>query len=712
MEDMDFYTAGCYWDADNYVVKKTGGEVVKGSTVNIYRVNEWYNLWVAGHRLSDVTQGGRFGSPYLTAGTVNYQSSSNTLTLNNATINVTADDVNAIKTTSEAGDITIKTIGDNRLTAKTDAVDIFSNTTFTSDNTGTRLFITSNNASGISTRGGINVTVSIPGGHLGAVGAQYGYYGSRDALTLKKAIGEEMGYSFKGTNGAIYNVGSLTLDNMDFYTSGYDRGCYFDEADYRVEVNGGAIAKNISLLSVKEKLPIYVCGKQLNRVDDATYSIYVGSKYISSGAESVCYVPSTKTLTLNNATMNIAGLNNEGCVKVRGLNADNTVTVNLNGTNDLQGSFAGLWFNDCNYIIQGTGTLKTNHSYSNSGMGLYFGCNSVTVQGNVTIEDISVAGIGYNAGPKSTLTIAGNAVVKVAKGVSGINSLTLNDGQTIVEPFKAAFNSTNHRIEANGALAQNVVIQKVDKYDLAVCNVDVNSYNKDDILRDGGSFKYDPNIKRLTITNANVDDTSVEEGIWNKGIEGLNISINGENKLRFNEDVFRLSKSTTFSGSGSVKGELTSSTGYGIYLAADGVIGNLNGPKLEFTGKRGVGDNGHDANLIFEKGCMIFNPISSEASILYIKNLTLGDGMIIAEPKGGTFDSSKKGIVVNGSLYYGHAVITMKGDVNLDGQVTIADGVAVLNAMAGDAIAGDADVNGDGDITIADFVAVLNIMAN
>ena len=86
--------------------------------------------------------------------------------------------------------------------------------------------------------------------------------------------------------------------------------------------------------------------------------------------------------------------------------------------------------------------------------------------------------------------------------------------------------------------------------------------------------------------------------------------------------------------------------------------------------------------------------------------------MIIAEPKGGTFSSSKNGIVVDGSLYYGHAVITMKGDVNLDGQVTIADGVAVLNAMAGDAVAGDADVNGDNDITIADFVAVLNIMAN
>ena len=53
----------------------------------------------------------------------------------------------------------------------------------------------------------------------------------------------------------------------------------------------------------------------------------------------------------------------------------------------------------------------------------------------------------------------------------------------------------------------------------------------------------------------------------------------------------------------------------------------------------------------------------------------------------------------------------IKGDVNNDCGVTIADGVAVLNAMAGEEVAGEADVNGDGEITIADFVAVLNIMA-
>ena len=55
--------------------------------------------------------------------------------------------------------------------------------------------------------------------------------------------------------------------------------------------------------------------------------------------------------------------------------------------------------------------------------------------------------------------------------------------------------------------------------------------------------------------------------------------------------------------------------------------------------------------------------------------------------------------------------IGIRGDVNLDSKVDIADAVTVLNAMAGEQVAGNADVNGDQKVDIADFVTVLNIMA-
>ncbi len=680
----------------------------------------YYPLYVAGTQVNH-RNNADIRNQYITSGTVSYNTSTKTLTLDGVTMNVTADDVSTIKTTSGAGDITIQAVGDNTLTSVDDAAKLYSNTTFTSSSIAYLRFI-SNNSMGVSMYGSANATVDMVG-FFQAKGAEYGFYGDGSTypnavLTLKKASSDEMGYNFTGAEGAIRNLGSLKLDNMDFWYSTY--GCYFDEADKRVEVNGGAVAKGqVVFGSIKETLPISVCGKQLNRVNGADNPIYVGSKYISSGTQSVGYVPSTKTLTLNNAK--IENSIQKGIALESGFDG----YIKLVGTNSITTAAEGYYsciatMNDnVKATFQGDGSLYAKGG-ANCALMPFRGTMIITdnvkidAVGGVSNSGTSFGGIGSNGSGTNgeTVIISGNAQVK-ANRISRIATLTLEDGQTIVEPFKAAFNSSTHQVEANGSLAQDVVIQKVEKYDLAVCDIDVNSYNKDDILRDGGSFKYDPNMKRLTITDADIDDASVVEGIYNKGIEGLNIAINGDNQINVYEDIFKLARSTTFSGSGTVKSELTSSSGYGIFLAAANVIGNLNGPKFEFTGRRGVGDNDYsNTNLIIEKGCLVFNPNSSSANILKIKNLTLGAGMIIAEPQGGAFSSSLKGITVDGTnLYYGHAVICQKGDVNLDGTVTIADAVAVLNAMAGQEVAGNPDVNGDKEVSIADFVAVLNIMA-
>lgn len=66
-----------------------------------------------------------------------------------------------------------------------------------------------------------------------------------------------------------------------------------------------------------------------------------------------------------------------------------------------------------------------------------------------------------------------------------------------------------------------------------------------------------------------------------------------------------------------------------------------------------------------------------------------------------TFDMNR-GTVVTRCLH---------GSVNGDTAIDIADVVAVLSAMAGGEVGGNADVNGDGVTDIADVVAVLSIMA-
>ena len=57
------------------------------------------------------------------------------------------------------------------------------------------------------------------------------------------------------------------------------------------------------------------------------------------------------------------------------------------------------------------------------------------------------------------------------------------------------------------------------------------------------------------------------------------------------------------------------------------------------------------------------------------------------------------------------AAETLKGDVNGDKQVTIADVTALVNVILGKATANAAcDVNGDTKVTIADVTALVNII--
>jgi hypothetical protein len=54
--------------------------------------------------------------------------------------------------------------------------------------------------------------------------------------------------------------------------------------------------------------------------------------------------------------------------------------------------------------------------------------------------------------------------------------------------------------------------------------------------------------------------------------------------------------------------------------------------------------------------------------------------------------------------------LQIAGDVNLDGEVNIADVNAVIDIILGSTGNADADVNGDGEVNLADVNAVINII--
>jgi hypothetical protein len=68
-------------------------------------------------------------------------------------------------------------------------------------------------------------------------------------------------------------------------------------------------------------------------------------------------------------------------------------------------------------------------------------------------------------------------------------------------------------------------------------------------------------------------------------------------------------------------------------------------------------------------------------------------------------------VVVGDTSVLQDVKIHLKGDINGDDAIDIADAVSVLNIMAEGAANADADINGDGTIDIADFVTILNMMA-
>ena len=59
----------------------------------------------------------------------------------------------------------------------------------------------------------------------------------------------------------------------------------------------------------------------------------------------------------------------------------------------------------------------------------------------------------------------------------------------------------------------------------------------------------------------------------------------------------------------------------------------------------------------------------------------------------------------------GDQPVAIKGDVNGDGAVNVADISAIISVMAGEAQYADADVNGDGAVNVADISNVISIMA-
>lgn len=471
-EGVNFFTAyKAFTDMSGNIANK----------VEIDKPVEWYYTYILGRRVNDFNKDNVVVDGQ-TAGKISYDPETYVLTLDG--VKLKAPDSNkesAILVSKEDIPYKVKLVGSNEITANHNVFEFWPPVTITGSGSFTG---TANEWNGIQAYHN-DVTIETSN-YFQLFALANGFYGGNDnTLTLKKASSDGYGYTFQGGQDAIYHVGNLVLDNMDFaYDNGnfnHD-GCYFEEG--YVKLNGGKTAggsKRVAFHSIKEKLGFSIAGKEVNRVLSESYKISVGSPYITAGGgTAVVYDPQTKKLVLDNATIDM-GDDNNPCIKNNGLSG---LTISVNGTNDLKVSNAY----SCMRIEKSTVISSETKDFNSSlncygpanGAGIYlYGSNPVlTVKDKALVTaDAGRIGIGGNNNGNlgETLNVNDASIYVTSGGIKDLKNFSIANA-TIRRPADGYFSSDKKGIvNVHGGIANEVLILSNNDIVNAIDAIEVDS---------------------------------------------------------------------------------------------------------------------------------------------------------------------------------------------------------------------------------------------
>lgn len=379
---------------------------------------------------------------------------------------------------------------------------------------------------------------------------------------------------------------------------------------------------------------------------DVTNDNYLDLTEINGVSGKVYFDPNTRTLTLDNATIeadDINAIRNETC---------DYLTIELIGTNTINVTGAA-----------GVMTLEEETTiWSNCGGKLSVKSDvcAVLFQGcpleisNCWLEAEGAWGISaYDNVAEEVLKIRNSHVEATgSKGsICDIAGLEL-DGCSITQPTGAAFDTNKRAVALNGKKVTDKVVIEPDSYDVQIAGVDVTSLNcKDLSVIDGvdGKISYDPETNTLTMEDVTINITGEKVGIWNRGIKGLKINLVGNNTISSNACISILEPST-ISGSGTLR--LKSSGDCGIYMDKSSLT--VEGVKLYAEGKWGIaGYDGKSGEILTLRNAYV-EATGSLGSVCDLQNLVL-DGCSITQPTGAAFNVHA--VVLNGDVVTDKVVI-------------------------------------------------------
>ena len=588
---------------------------------------ETYGIKVAGE---DITSYNRYDLTEISgvSGKVSFDPNTRTLTLDNATIE--ADGSNAIL--NETCDyLTIELIGTNTIDVTGAAgIKLKEETTIWSNSSG-KLSVKSNGCALLF--GGCPLEISncwLEAEGLWGISTNRNV--AEEVLTIHNSHVEA-----KGSSGSICDIADLVLD---YCSIKQPDGARFSTQNNAVVLNGEMVTDKVVIE------PYY--GIKIADVD-VTKKNCKDLSVIDGVDGKMSYDPETKTLTMEDVTINITG------EKVGILNRDvKGLKINLVGNNTITASGAGITIGQPS-TISGSGTLRLK---SSANCGLYLP-SSLTVEG-VTIYaegEWGIAGQEFQTFG-NVLTIC-NAYVE-ATGSEGsicdLQNLVL-DGCAITQPEGAEFDAQYHSVLLNDKLVTDKVVIEPDSYGIYIADKPVTTLNCKDltsIYGVSGNASYDPDTRTLTLDNATIErNTTDGTGIVNKLVSDFTVKLIGKNTVTADMASLVLNQTSTITGDGSL--HLTSKRFCGLDMESASVT--IDNTSLFVKGGYGIaGYIGAKSEVLTVRNSYVEAEGTGSGSISLISDLIL-DNCAITQPVGAEFDADQKAVVLNGELLKSKVVI-------------------------------------------------------
>ena len=559
------------------------------------------------------------------SGTVYFDPNTRTLTLDNATIE--ANDCSAIL--NETCDyLTIELIGTNNIDV-TGAVGIYlkEETTIWS-NSGGKLSVKSNGCALLF--GGCPLEIS--NCWLEAEGL-WGISTNRnveeEVLTIRNSHVEA-----KGSSGSICDIAKLVLEGCSITQP---NGAVFDAKNNAVVLNGEMVTDKVVI--APDSYGIKIAGVDVTSLNSKDLSVIDGVD------GKINYNSETKTLTMEDVTINTTDFNGIWNIYIKGLK------INLVGNNTITSNEACISIIEPS-TISGSGTLRLK---SSDNCGIYLP-SSLAVEGIKLYAEGKWGIAGQVAQTSGNVLTICNAYVEVtgSKGSVGDLENLILDGCSITQPSGAEFDAQSHSVLLNGELVTDKVVIEPDSYGIKIGGVDVTKKNSKDLsVIDGveGKMSYDYETNTLTMEDVTINGADIN-GIVNRSVEGMKIKLVGNNAITTNNACITINKTSTISGSGTLR--LKSSRDCGLYMKSSSLT--VESVKLYAEGKYGVaGFDGVSGETLTLRNAYV-EATGSNGSICDLQNLVL-DGCSITQPTGAAFDANVHAVALNGKAVTDKVVI-------------------------------------------------------